>query len=127
MTFTAFFLFLWEESLKMINVDYSRHYSCQYCRALHLPELKLSKKAVEMSQRVLHAVRVQVEVSQGLVSGDGADFLQVACQVLGQGPHCYTLNLSVHDDGAGSQTLHENTHIINHPSNHSYKEIKLNK
>lgn len=66
-----------------------------------------------MSQCVLHAVCVQVEVSQGLVSGDVAYLLQAASQVLSQGSHRYTLYLPVHDDGAGSQTLHRNTYIIN--------------
>lgn len=74
-----------------------------------VPEFKLSEKAVEMSQCVLHAVCVQVEVSQGLVSGDVAYFLQAASEVLSQGPHSYTLYLPVHDDGAGSQTLPRNT------------------
>lgn len=67
-----------------------------------------------MSQCVPHAVRVQVEISQGLVSGDGAYFLQAASKVLSQGSHCYTLNLPVHDDGAGSQTLHTNKYTINY-------------
>lgn len=50
--------------------------------SLFLPELKLSKKAVKMSQCVLHAVCVQVEVSQGLVSGDVAYLLQAASKIL---------------------------------------------
>lgn len=71
-----------------------------------IPELKLSEKAVKVSQCILHAVCVQVEVSQGLVSGDVAYLLQAAGQIFSQGPHCYTLYLPVHDDGAGGQTLH---------------------
>lgn len=63
-----------------------------------------------MSQCVLHAVCIQVEVSQGLVSGDGAYLLQTASEVFGQRPHGYTFDLSVHDDGASSQTLRRNTH-----------------
>lgn len=82
--------------------------------ALHLPELKLSKKAVEMSQCVLYAVRVQVEVSQGLVSCDVTHLLQAARKVLSKGPHRYTLYLPVHDNGAGGQTLYRNTQVINH-------------
>lgn len=89
-------------------------YSCQKYLVLHLPELKLSKKAVKMSQCILHTVRVQVEVSQGLISGDVTYLLQASCKVLSQGPHCYTLYLPVHDDGAGSQTLHRNMHVINY-------------
>lgn len=80
----------------------------------HLPELELSKKAVEMSQCILHAVRVRVEISQGLVSGDVPHLLQAPCQVFRQGPHCYALDLPVHDDGAGSQTLCRNTRVTNH-------------
>lgn len=66
-----------------------------------------------MSQCVPHAVCVQVEVSQGLVSGDVAYLLQAAREVLGQGSHSYTLYLPVHDNGAGSQTLHRKMYIIN--------------
>lgn len=79
----------------------------------NLPEFKLSKKAVEMSQCVLHAVCVHVEVSQGLVSGDVTHLLQAASEVLSQGSHSYTLYLPVHDDGASGQTLHKNMYIIN--------------
>lgn len=67
-----------------------------------------------MSQCVLHAVCVQVEVSQGLVPGDVAYLLQAASKVLSQGPHCYTLYLPVHYDGARSQTLHRNTYVRNY-------------
>lgn len=88
---------------------------------LDLPELELSKKAVKMSQCVLHAVCVQVEVSQGLVSGDVANLLQAASEVLSQGSHSYTLYLPVHDDGAGSQTLHRNTYMTH------FLEINLRK
>lgn len=66
-----------------------------------------------MSQCVLHAVCVQVEVPQGLVSGDVAYLLQAASEVLSQGSHSYALYLPVHDDGAGSQTLPRNTYTIN--------------
>lgn len=66
-----------------------------------------------MSQCVPHAVRVQVEVSQGLVSGDVAYFLQAASKVLSQGSHCYTLYLPVHDNGTGSQTLQKNMYMNN--------------
>lgn len=59
-----------------------------------------------MSQGLPHPICVHVEVSQGLVSGDVTDLLQATRQVLSQGPHGYTFNLSVHDDGASSQTLH---------------------
>lgn len=58
-----------------------------------------------MPQCILHAVIVKVEVPQGLVSGDVAYLLQAAGEVFSQGPHSYTLYLSVHDDGASSQTL----------------------
>lgn len=78
----------------------------------YVPELKLSEKAVKVTQRVPHAVSVQVQVSKGLVSGDVAYLLQAACQVLGQRPHGHALYLPVHDDRASSQTLHKNTHII---------------
>lgn len=79
-----------------------------------LPEFKLSKKAIKMSQCILHTVRVQVEVSQGLISGDVTYLLQASGKVLSQGPHCYTLYLPVHDNGACSQTLHRNTNVINY-------------
>lgn len=58
-----------------------------------------------MSQCILHAVCVQVEVSQGLVSGDVAYLLQAASEILSQGSHSYALYLPVHDNGASSQTL----------------------
>lgn len=78
-----------------------------------IPEFKLGKKAVKISQCIPHTICVQVEVSQGLVSGDVTDLLQASCQVLSQGPHGYTFNLSVHDDGASSQTLHRKIYAVN--------------
>lgn len=58
-----------------------------------------------MAQRLLHAVRVEVEVPQGLVPGDGAHLFQAPRQVLRQGPHGHALDLPVHDDGARGQAL----------------------
>lgn len=81
--------------------------------SFHLPEFKLGKEAVKMSQCVPHTICVQVEVSQGLVSGDVSHLLQASCKVLSQGPHGYTFNLSVHDDGARCQTLHRKVYVVN--------------
>lgn len=58
-----------------------------------------------MPQCIPHAVSVEVEVPEGLVSGDAAHLLQAAGQVFSQWPHGYALNLSIHDNGAGCQTL----------------------
>ena len=74
-----------------------------------LPEFKLSEEAVKVAERVPHAVRVEVEVPQGLVSGDAAHLLQAPGQVLGQGPHGHALDLPVHDDGARGQALGRGT------------------
>ena len=62
-----------------------------------------------MAERVPHAVRVEVEVPQGLVPGDAAHLLQAPGQVLGQGPHGHALDLPVHDDGARGQALRRGT------------------
>lgn len=72
---------------------------------MNIPELKLSEKAVKLPQCLPHALVVEVEVSQRLVTCDVAHLLQTACQVFGQWPHCHALNLSVHDDGACCQAL----------------------
>lgn len=98
---------------KSLNVDCVDTVAKSVCLFSPLPEFKLSKKAVKMSQCIPHTICVQVEVSQGLVSGDVPDLLQASCKVLSQGPHGYTLDLSVHDDGASSQTLHEKIYALN--------------
>lgn len=48
-----------------------------------IPELKLSEKAVELSECFLHAIGVVVEISERLVSGDVTYLLKAAGEIFG--------------------------------------------